>query len=253
MQSFDSRPPSESLSLRWPGRSVWFVVASAVLLNSCEQIKQITGKESCTDPSLSPSQQQLCKDDSAYTQTIAGGAALGAVIGAAGGAIGCAISHKANPLVCGAVGLGVGLFAGGVAGYVVAKKQEATTNNRRAIDVVTDDVRQQNKSLRTEVNAARTVALEDQQKLSRIKTATRNGQMTADQAQAERSRIANDSKHMATIISHLEEQQNNFQNAGQQLNQPSGDYNRQLADMRGQIDTLKHQKDTLDRAMSASS
>lgn len=212
----------------------------------------MTGSENCTDPSLTPSQQALCKDDAAYNRTIAGGALLGGATGAAGGALACAISGKANPLVCGAVGLGVGLFAGGVAGYVVAKKQQASTDKRRAIEAVTDDVRQQNQSLRNEVNAARTVAAEDQKKLARIDAATRNGQMTAEQAQSERARIADDSKHLATIIQHLEEQQGNYQSAGEQLNQSSSDYTQQLADMRGQIDIMKRQKETLDRAISAS-
>jgi hypothetical protein len=237
---------------QWHPPVVCVIATLAIMLGSCEQVKQLTGAENCDDPSLTPSQRLLCKDNASYNKTIVGGALLGGGAGAAGGALGCAISGKANPLVCGAVGLGIGLFAGGVTGYLVAKKQQATSDKRRAIDVVTDDVREQNRLLRTEVGAARTVATEDQKKLARIDAATRNGQMTAEQAQAERARIAADSKHLATIIGHLHEQQQNFENAGQQLNQPSGDFNRQLADLRSQIEIVKHQKDTLDRAMSAS-
>jgi hypothetical protein len=242
----------EQVPSRWRGRPIHFVLASTILLGACTQIKQITGTENCTDPSLSPSQQELCKDDAAYNRTIAGGALLGGAVGAAGGALTCAITGKANPLVCGAVGLGIGLFAGGVTGYVVAKQQQATTDKRRAIEGVTDDVRKQNEALRTEVNAARTVAAEDQKKLARINAATRSGEMTAEQAQSERARIADDSKHLETIIQHLETQQGNYQSAGQQLNQTSADYTRQLADMKGQIDIMKRQKETLDRAISAS-
>ena len=122
-------------------------------------------------------------------------------------------------------------------------------NNRQPL---TSDVRKQNEALRTEVNAARTVAAEDQKKLARINAATRSGEMTAEQAQSERARIADDSKHLETIIQHLETQQGNYQSAGQQLNQTSADYTRQLADMKGQIDIMKRQKETLDRAISAS-
>nr|WP_294509954.1 hypothetical protein [uncultured Rhodopila sp.] len=231
---------------------IWIVAATSILLDSCQQVKDITGTENCAEPSMSPAQQQLCKDDATYHQTVAGGAAVGGAVGAGTGALACALSGKANPLMCAAIGLGIGLFAGGVTGYIVAKKQQAAKDNKRAIDSVTDDVREQNNALRSQVAAARAVSIEDQKKLARINSATRAGQISAQEAEAQRASIASDRRHLDDMISHLEDRQKNFQSAGQQLEQPSTDYNRQLADMNQQIEVLKKQKDALDRAMSAS-
>lgn len=234
-------------------RRLSFLIAATMLVSSCEQVKQITGMENCDDPALTSPQRQLCKDSTSFNQTVAGGAILGGLIGAGTGALACAVAQtKTNPLACGAVGLGVGLFAGGVAGYAVAKRQEAAKTQKRAIDGVTNDLRAQNTALRAAVTNARNVANEDRQRLARINTATRNGQMTAEQAQSERARIADDSGRLQKVIDHLQEQQQNFEGAGHQLNESSADYNRQLADMRSQIATLKQQKETLDRAISAS-
>jgi hypothetical protein len=228
------------------------VVAALLLLASCQQMREVTGTENCDDPSLTPSEQQLCKDNSSFNKTVAGGAILGGLIGAGTGALACVAAHTStNPLVCGAIGMGAGLFAGGVAGYVVAKKQQGAKDQKRAIDGVTDDLRQQNQSLRAAVATARNVAREDRQKLAKIDSATRSGQMSADEARAERERVAADSRHLDGIISHLEQQQQNFEGAGQQLNQSSSDYNREIVDMRSQIAALKQQKETLDRAISA--
>lgn len=207
------------------------------------------GTEDCNDPSMIPAQQQLCKDDATFNQTVAGGAIIGGLVGAGTGALACAVAHKANPLVCAAVGLGAGLFVGGVAGYVVAKKQEAARSNIREIDAVTNDIRQQNQSIRGEINTAYQVTRHDQQRLVQINAEQRAGSLTASQASAERDRIQRDSSRLSDLIKRRQDQVDNFRSAGQQVNQSSRDYGRQLAEMQRNVAALQQQKAALDRAM----
>ena len=208
------------------------------------------GTENCDDPSMIPAQQRLCKDDATFNQTVAGGAIIGGLVGAGTGAVACMVAAKhTNPLVCAAIGLGAGLFVGGVAGYVVAKKQQAARDNIREIDAVTGDIRQQNQNLRGEISTAYQVARHDQQRLAQINAEQRAGSMSADQARAERDRIARDSSRLDDLIKRRQDQVNNFRSAGQQVNQSSGDYSRQLAEMQRNVAALRQQKDALDRAM----
>jgi len=235
-------------------RGVAAAVAAAVLLNACTQMQNVTGTQSCNDPSMTPAQRQLCQDDATYHQTVAGGAALGGLAGAGTGALACMAAHShVNPLLCAAVGLGVGVLAGGATGYAVAEKQQSARQNIRSLDAVTADIRQQNDALRSQVAAAQTVTAEDRQKLAAIAAATRSGQISVDQANAARATVAADTRRLADIISQLEDKQRQFLSAGQELNQTSPDYTAQLAQLQGQIAVLKQQKAALDQAMAASS
>ncbi len=210
------------------------------------------GTENCDDPAMIPAQQKLCKDDSTFNQTVAGGAIIGGIVGAGTGALACAMAKGANPLVCAAVGLGVGLFAGGVTGYVVAKKQQAAKENIREIDGVTADIRQQNQNIRGELTAAQQATHYDRQRLAQISAQERAGSLSADQARAERERIQRDSSHLDGLISERQKEVDNFRSAGQQVNQSSHDYTRELADMQRNVTALRQQKDALDRAMQES-
>ncbi len=207
----------------------------------------MTGTENCDDPALTPSQQLLCHDDKKFHQTIVGGAVIGTLVGAAGGAATCALSGRKNILLCAGIGAGVGLFAGGVAGYVVAKQQAAATSHVRAIDGVTDDIRAENIALQKEVDAAQDVSTQDQAKLAQINAAVASGQLSADAARSQRSIIAQDSAHIQTIIDHLQQQQKNFAEAGQKINQPSRSYTKQMNELQDQIATLTQQKAALRR------
>jgi hypothetical protein len=225
-------------------------LAGLLLLTSCSQLKQVTGSDNCDDPAMISAERQLCKQNATFNKTVAGGAIIGGLGGAAAGAVGCAIAGK-NPLICAAIGGAAGLFVGGVAGYVIAKKQESARNNVRAIDSVTADVVKQNQDLQSEVIAARQVAAHGQQKLASIRSAERSGAMTAEQASSERARIAQDTERLSNIIGHLQAQVKDFQDAGQQVGQSSRDFNRQIAEMQRNVMLLQQQKNVLERAMAA--
>lgn len=229
------------------------VMALLILLAGCAQAQHMTGSENCDDPSLSPSRQLLCKDDKTFNKTVVGDALIGGLVGGVTGLAACAAAGKSNLLACGAIGAGVGLFAGGVGGYLVAKKEQAGKENVREIDAVTDDIRKENISLNAQVTAAQETLSEDQASLASIRTQVQSGELSADQASAKRASIAADSAHLAGIIRHEQEQEKNFIDSGKQLNQSTASYNRQLNDLHNQIASLTAQKDALDQAMSASS
>jgi len=229
------------------------LIALSILLAGCAQVQHMTGSDNCDDPSLSPSRQLLCKDDKTFNKTVVGDALIGGLVGGVTGIAACAAAGKSNLLACGAIGTGVGLFAGGVGGYLVAKKEQAGKENVRAIDAVTDDIRKENVSLTAQVNAAQETLTEDQAALASIRSQVQSGELTADQARAKRAAIAADSAHLAGIIHHEQEQEKNFVDSGKQLNQTTRSYTRQLNDLHDQIASLTAQKDALDQAMSASS
>lgn len=231
-------------------RLVAVMIAAASSLGGCTAARQVTGMENCNDPALIPAEQQICKDDATFNQTIAGGAFMGALIGAGGGAAGCALAGK-NPAACAAVGAVGGAVAGGVGGYVVAKKQEASKNHIRAIDGVTADIRKQNEALSSQVVTARQVVDHAEQKLASVNAAVRAGTMSADQANAERARFARDSKRLGDIVEHLKKQEKEYEEAGQQIGEKNTDYNNQIVAMRANIATLQQQKSALDSAMAA--
>jgi chromosome segregation ATPase len=158
----------------------------------------------------------------------------------------------ANPLMCAAGGLGVGLFAGGVTGYLVAKKQQAARDNIRAIDSITADIRQQNQSIRGELANAQQVSGNGQQRLAKINAETRAGSINADQAKIERQRIEQDSAKLEDLIRQRQKEVDNFRGAGQQLNESSRDYTHELAEMQRNVAALRQQKDALDRAIQES-
>jgi outer membrane murein-binding lipoprotein Lpp len=234
------------------GRTVLSGLLACAVLNGCTQVKQIMGTENCNDPAMIPAQQKLCKDDATFNQTVAGGAIIGGIVGAGTGAIACAMAKGANPLICAAVGLGVGLFAGGVTGYVVAKKQEAARNHVRAIDGVTADIRQQNLNIRGEVAAAQQVTYHARQRLTQIGAQERAGSINTAQARTERDRFERDSAHLDDLIKERQKEVDNFQGAGQQVNQNSRDYGRELAEMQRNVNALRQQKDALDHAIQES-
>jgi outer membrane murein-binding lipoprotein Lpp len=231
------------------GRALLSAFLAFAVLNGCTQVKQIMGTENCDDPAMIPAQKTLCKDDATFNQTVAGGAIIGGLVGAGTGAVACAMAKGANPLTCAAVGLGVGLFAGGVTGYVVAKKQQAAHDKIREIDGVTADIRQQNRNIRGELSAAQQVTYHARQSLAKISAQERAGSISAAQARAERERFERDSAHLDDLIKERQKEADNFRGAGQQINQNSRDYGRELAEMQRNVEALRQQKAALDHAI----
>jgi chromosome segregation ATPase len=183
---------------------------------------------------------------------VEGGAILGGLVGAGTAAIACVVIKGANPLMCAAGGLGVGLFAGGVTGYVVAKKQQAAREQIREIDGVTADIRQQNQSIRGELANAQRISGNGQKRLAEINAAARAGTINADQARTERQQIEQDSTKLEALINQRQKEVDNFRGAGQELNENSRGYSHELAEMQRNVTALRQQKDALDHAIQES-
>ncbi len=225
-----------------------FLLLLPGLLGGCTTARQAAGMEDCDEPGMTSPERQICKSDTKYTQTVVGGTLMGIGGGAALGALSCAIAGK-NPLLCAGIGAVAGGVLGGAAGAGIADRQQASTQRVAATDSVTDQIRKQNEDLQSQVVAARQVVASGQQKLANLNAAVRAGTMTAEQANAERARVARDSQHLGSLVQHLQEQQQQYVQAGEGVH--SSDYSRELQEMQRSITVLQQQKDALDRAITA--
>lgn len=212
----------------------------------------------CGSTALSPQERQLCQDSEdtrTFNNTVLGGAALGAGLGALVGGIGCLLAHGNTKQCIASAGGGavVGGIAGGIDGYVTAKRQEAARQRVRAIDAVTNDVRMQNARLQRSVQNAQAVVDADTDRLAQIDGQRASGQLTLEQAMAERAKAENNKQKLDQLIASVEESRNDYQKAAVKTSQYSPDFNAQIQQMNMQIAALTQQRDTLDHALAITS
>jgi hypothetical protein len=251
-------PERTTSSLAW--RRAMSSIAIVSLVASCSAPPRpggggsgdVAARGGCGAPDMSPAERNLCKDDETFNNTVVGGAALGAIVGAIGGAGLCAATGSKSIGKCAAIGAGAGLFTGGVAGYLTAKQQQANTQHKRQIDAITDDIQQQNATLRDEIASATQVVQASRARLATLDADTRAGKISAEDARAERDKITRDIQNLTDLIHHLETQEQNFEQAGQQSGQKSTGYSKELAEMKRNIVALTQQRDALNAAMSSS-
>ncbi len=212
------------------------------------------GSSDCSDPTLSPPERQICTDDDIFNETIWSAAETGFVgsmtqnipniIGCAfGGQFGnCAKVIIPNVIIPTVVTT--------IDGYVVAKKQEADRQKIRAIDAATADVRKENARLQQSVDAARAMVDASTNNLDQIDEQVKSGQMTLEQAQAEREHILRNKQYLDRLITGLVNRRSEYQQAAGQMNQPSQDFDEQMREMNSQIDQLKQQLAVLNQALA---
>lgn len=204
---------------------------------------------SCKDPSLSAAERQLCEDNSTFNETMLGGAATGAAAGAALGALGCWAAGE-DPLACAAVGAVAGGALGAIDGYVTAKQQEATRQQVRAIDLVTDDLKRENAQIARSVQNARTVVADSESRLAKAEADLKAGKITAAQAETERANVARNRERLDKLVADLEERRQNYAEASTKTGDTSPDFNRQMAELQTNITSLKGQRDKLTQSLA---
>jgi len=202
----------------------------------------------CSDPGISNAERVICEDNATFNKTMLGGAATGAVAGAALGALGCWAAGQ-DPLQCAAIGAVAGGVAGGIDGYVTAKEQEASRQNIRAIDAITNEVETENNKLARNVAAAKALSLEGQERLAKAQANLKSGQINAAQAEAERASVMRSRQQLDTMISNTEKQRQQFAEAQPKTGESSNEFEAQMITLSKNIARLKQQRDKLNESL----
>ena len=182
----------------------------------------------CSDPGISQAERVICEDNATFNKTMLGGAATGAGIGAVLGGLGCLAAGSKDPLACAAIGAVAGGIAGGIDGYVTAKEQEASRQNIRAIDAITNEVQAENDKLVRSVAAAKALSQEGQARLAKAQQDLRSGQINAAQAEAERASVARSRDQLNTMISNTEKQRQQYAEAQPKTGEMSDEFQAQM-------------------------
>jgi len=232
------------------------LVAAMIILGGCATAngpsKQPAQADACGDPSMTPSEQNICH--ARYDTTVAEGTALG--IGAGAG-IGCGLGYLLagkDGCVMGAVaGAGVGGYVGNQSGKDTAQKTAEANNQIRKLDQLTQDLKQKNADLQASLVAAKSMVTEGKQRLQLLAYEQKNKGIGLEQAKAEQDKIGRDRENLNLLIKNYEARRADFQTQATKVDRTGQDiqeYNRQLATLDQKIGELKKLRDDLSVAMT---
>ena len=235
--------------------SLPLAVAMIFALTACQTTSGGTASgDSCSAPGLSPQEHQLCSDNVTFNQTIWGGVAEGAAFGALLGGVTCAaLGGNAKTCIASA---GAGAVAGGTLGYLdaynKAKEEQATRQNIRQIDAITQDINQENNRLVSAITNVRSLVISDLAQLGDINRQFAAGEMSLQQAQAARVRMQNHKNEIDNLITHAHQQASDYTAAVARSNQTSPEANAAIRSMQAHLAELEYQRDALSRAVANS-
>jgi hypothetical protein len=143
-----------------------------------------------TAATLSPAERQMREDRDRFNKTVFGGMLFGAAAGAAVAVGKSVIDHddpkqtRKNVLI----GVTTGAIAGGVAGYVTAKKEQAGRNEVRALQGEVADVKRDNERLQAFIDSTNAVLAEGRARLAALSADVAAKRVSAQDAEAARKR-----------------------------------------------------------------
>ncbi len=235
--------------------SLPLAVAAIFALTACQTTGGgSAGGDSCSAPGMSPQEHQLCSDNATFNQTIVGGVAEGAALGALLGGVTCAaLGGNARTCVASA---GAGAVAGGTLGYLdaynKAKEEQATRQNIRQIDAITQDINQENNRLELALANVRSLVISDIAQLGDIHRQLAAGEISLQQAQAARVRMQNHKNEIDNLITRAHKQASDYTAAAARSNQASPESNAAIRSMQAHLTDLEQQRDALSRAVANS-
>jgi hypothetical protein len=186
-------------------RSIAAALAGVLMLCGCEGTMPFGEQAPPREPT--PAEKQLRDDAEAYNKVVLGGALVGAAAGAAIGAVSCLFVDSRDRSSCAVqravIGGAVGGIAGAVDGYYTAKKQQATQQKVREIDLVTRDVRADNARLQAFIRSSDTVLAESRTKLTQLNSDVAAKKVSIQQAKAERAQIEQNRDLMQNTLDNM--------------------------------------------------
>jgi hypothetical protein len=210
-----------------------------------------TASVSCDDPGLSGAEKQLCLDNKEFNNTVLGGALMGGAIGGGAATLGC-LAARESPLKCALIGIAVGAVIGAADGYATAKTQEASKQNVRTIDLVTEDISRDNEKLASALKSSEAVMRENQNRLATAERQLKAGTMSLKQAQAEKAKAESGKKQIEAMLASMEDAKKTYGEAQRQTGQTSPAFSKEMRDMEKQIAQMRQQRDALNQAITTS-
>ena len=184
------------------------LVAATMLGAGCETLKQLPGFSSAAGAGgeETPAQRQLREDAEAYNRVMLGGALTGAAIGAGIGAVTCLFKRDDQGRCVvqrGLAGALIGGIAGAADGYLTAKRQQATQEKIREIELVTQDVRRDNEKIRSLIAASDRALVESRVRARKIRSELRAKKISTEQARAEHRRFEEQATMMKESLENM--------------------------------------------------
>ena len=168
---------------------------------------------------LTPAELQMRVDEERFQKTVIGGVIQGAMIGAAMGAVAALIGGGNTKDAVRSAGIGavVGGAAGGIDGYVTAKREQAGKNELRAVQEAAKDVKADNAKLQAFLDSSDVVLKEGKTRLAALKGDLDAKRITVQEADAARKREEQNIASMKTTLAQAKKTKGEYAMAAAQF------------------------------------
>ena len=203
-------------------------VALALLLSACPTTNPLSNfigsgdsgqAQSAGTPPLTPAEKQLQEDEKRFYSTMMGGAFTGALVGAGAGVLGCHLAGYKDQRLrnCIIATTAAGGIAGGVDGYVTAKRESAGRDELRATQATINDVKQDNDKLKSYLSNSNQVLAEGQARLSTLRRDVQARKVSAAEADEARQREERNIASMSKTLDQVKQTRTNYVAASKKL------------------------------------
>jgi hypothetical protein len=183
------------------------------------QTQEQPQSQSQSTAALSPAEKQMREDKDRFDKTVFGGIVVGAVIGAGTGLAYSLITgedpKKRNRTLLATTAAGA--VAGGVDGYVTAKKEQAGRQRVRELQAATADVRQDNDHLQSFIDSTNSVLAEGRARLAALSRDVATKRISAKDAERARQREQQNIDEMQTTLDSAKKSREQYQQAASKL------------------------------------
>jgi hypothetical protein len=168
---------------------------------------------------LTPAELQMRADEQRFQKTVIGGVIQGAMIGAAVGAVAALLGGGNTKDAARSAGIGalVGGAAGGIDGYVTAKREQAGKNELRALQAAAKDVSDDNAKLQAFLDSSDVVLKEGKTRLAALKGDLNAKRITAQEADAARAREEQNIASMKATLAQAKKTKDEYAKAAAQF------------------------------------
>jgi hypothetical protein len=178
-----------------------------------------TGVAKSAPTQLTPAELKMRVDEERFQKTVIGGVVQGAMIGAAVGAVAGLLGGGNTKDVARSAGIGalLGGAAGGIDGYVTAKREQAGRDELRAVQEAAKDVKADNAKLQAFLDSSDVVLQEGKTRLAALKGDIAAKRVTAQEAEAARAREEQNIASMKTTLAQAKKTKDEYAKAAAQF------------------------------------
>jgi len=217
------------------------VVMVNLLISDCVATAPLAEPSPGDSAGLSVREREMRDDTKRFNETVAAGFGTGAFIGFGIGVVVGALSGG-NLARSAFTAAAVGCLAGGIDGYITARRERAGGHELRALRATTADVQNDNAYLRDVIGVSNRVVAEGREPLALLQGRVAANQFSARDAEAAHQRERANIDQMQARVMQARQMRDGYRKAGGQYrNPPAGraDLDRELERMDRQIRLLE--------------